>query len=187
MDVRYSRTAVFLHWLVAGLMFLQFPLGWLMQQIARQPPGLRTDAFSLHKSIGLVILSVVVARLAWRLSHPVGPLAASPPWQQRVASLTHGALYALILAMAISGYLSSVYSGRPIVFFGLPIPSWSPRVRDVEDLMDAIHLWASWALLATFTLHLAGAFSHRGEGAGLAGRMDPRARASPYSGFSSGT
>jgi len=183
MTPRYARTAIILHWLVAGLMVLQFPLGWLMQEFARDPASLRTDAFDLHKSIGLVLMAIVVARLAWRLSHPVSALEG-PAWQQRLASATHGMLYLLLVAMAVSGYLSSVYGGRPIVFFGLPIASWAAASHDLKELMDDIHLVASWTLLATFAVHLAGAISHRAALGSLAGRMRP---GQALSGFSKGT
>jgi cytochrome b561 len=39
--VRYNRVAIALHWIVATLVIGQFALGWLMQEIAKQPPGAR--------------------------------------------------------------------------------------------------------------------------------------------------
>jgi cytochrome b561 len=46
---RYTRTAIFLHWLVAVLVLGQFTLGWLMQEIPKSPAGGGADAFNFHK------------------------------------------------------------------------------------------------------------------------------------------
>src|SRR3982750_1515850 len=73
---RYTAFAAALHWIVAVILVVQFSWGWLMQQIPKQPPGLRADAFNLHKSIGLTILLLMLARLAWRLAHRPPPLPA---------------------------------------------------------------------------------------------------------------
>src|SRR5436853_478106 len=40
---RYTRTAVILHWLIAALLLVEVAQGWLMQEIPKQPPGLRRD------------------------------------------------------------------------------------------------------------------------------------------------
>ncbi len=56
-------------------MIVQFTWGWVMQTIPKQPPGLRADAFNVHKSIGLTILALMVLRALWRWRHPA-PAAA---------------------------------------------------------------------------------------------------------------
>jgi len=55
---RYTRTAIVLHWLIAAIVIAEFAWGWWMQEIPKQPPGFRADAFNLHKSIGLTILVI---------------------------------------------------------------------------------------------------------------------------------
>ena len=66
-DARYTGVAVALHWLIAAIVLVQITWGWSMQQIPKQPPGLRADAFNMHKSIGLVLLALMLIRLGWRL------------------------------------------------------------------------------------------------------------------------
>jgi len=63
---RYTRTAIALHWIVALAVVVQVTWGWVMQAIPKQPPGVRADAFNLHKSVGLVILALMLVRLGWR-------------------------------------------------------------------------------------------------------------------------
>ena len=65
---RYSRTAIALHWLIALAVIGQFAWGWWMQDIPKQPPGPRVDAFNLHKSIGLTILALMCVRVALALA-----------------------------------------------------------------------------------------------------------------------
>ena len=75
---RYSRTAIVLHWLIALAVVVQFSWGWVMQSIAKQPPGLRADA--LRKSDRPAILALMCVRLIWRWRHRPPPLPAMPKW-----------------------------------------------------------------------------------------------------------
>ena len=161
---RYTRTAIVLHWLIATLVLLQFPWGWWMQTIPKQPVGPRVDAYNLHKSIGLTILVLALVRLAWRLRHRPPPLPHLPRWQRSVAWINHGVLYGVILAMPIMGYLGSAFSGYPVKYFGWVLPAWSARNDALKDLMSTGHFAVSWVLLAAVVLHLAAVIKHTREG-----------------------
>jgi cytochrome b561 len=157
---RYTRTAVVLHWVVAAIVLAQFPLGWWMQDIPKQPPGPRAEMFNLHKSIGLAVLGLMVARLAWRMGHVPPALPPMPRWQAMAARSTHWLLYALLIGMPLTGYLGSVYSGYPVKFFGMTLPSWAARDAQLKEWMGTAHLVLSWALLAAFGLHILGVAKH---------------------------
>ena len=157
---RYTTVAIVLHWLVAAIVLVQFTWGWSMQQIAKQPPGLRADAFNVHKSIGLVLLALMLVRLGWRLRHPPPPLTGLPAWQRRLANGTHRLLYAALIVMPLAGYLGSVFSGYPVKWFGITLPAWGWKSEAVKDLMSTVHLCTSFVLLAAVTLHVAGALRH---------------------------
>ena len=157
---RYTRTAVVLHWVVAAMLLVQYPLGWLMQQIPKDPPGQRANIFNVHKSIGFVILALMVARLAWRLGHPAPALPAMPRWQAGLARATHAALYVVLLALPLSGYLGSVFSGYPVKFFGVVLPAWGAKNVQLKDLMSTVHLALGWVLATGFVLHMAGVVKH---------------------------
>ena len=170
---RYSRTAVFLHWLVAAMVAIQVPLGWAMQAIAKSPPGPRADAFNLHKSFGMTIAAVILVRLAWRAGHRPPPWPAQwPRWQHVLAVANHAALYLLLIGMAATGYLGSAYSGYPVRYFGIVLPSWAGKNDALKSFFASAHEVLAWLLVAAFVLHVAGAFVHwRREGGSLAGRM----------------
>jgi cytochrome b561 len=168
---RYSRTAIVLHWLIALAVVVQFTWGWAMQSIPKQPPGLRADAFNLHKSIGLTILVLMCLRLLWRWRHRPPPLPAMPGWQANLANFTHATLYVALFVMPIAGYLGSVFSGYPVKYFGIVLPAWGWKDPALKDLMSAVHFIASWVLAGAVALHLAGAFRHMLSRDGLTARM----------------
>jgi cytochrome b561 len=174
---RYTRTAIALHWLIAAAVFVQVNWGWFMQAIPKQPPGLRADAFNVHKSIGLTILALMMVRLLWRWLHPAPPLPPMPPWQARLARITHVTIYAALFVMPLAGYLGSVFSGYPVKYFGVTLPAWGYRSEAIKSFMSGVHFAASFVLVAAVLLHIAGALKHWLDGDGFVARMGlPRGR-----------
>jgi len=172
---RSTRTAIALHWLTALAVVVQFAWGWWMQSIPKEPPGMRADAFNLHKSIGLTLFALMVLRVIWRSVHPPPPLPPMPRWQSRLARFNQLLLYVALLAMPLAGYLGSVFSGYPVKYFGISLPSWGARDAGLKDLFSATHYGASWVLAGAVMLHLAGNVKHALiDRDGLLGRMGLR-------------
>ena len=171
---RYTNTAVVLHWLVAVAVTAQFAFGWLMQQIPKSPSGVRADAFNLHKSIGLCLLALALFRLGWRLGHRPPPFPVMAKWRERAARGTHAALYGALIVMPLTGYLGSAWSGYPVKWFGVVLPTWATSVPALKALMSAIHLATSYALLSLVVLHVAGALEHWRRSDGVLARMSLR-------------
>jgi cytochrome b561 len=168
---RYTRTAVVLHWLIAALLLVEFAHGWWMQEIPKQPAGVRADAFNQHKSVGLVLLALALVRLGWRLAHRPPALPATARWQALAAKGNHALLYAMMLAMPLSGYLGSVFSGYPIKWFGVTLPAWGWSDPGIKEFMSSVHLATSWILLVSFCLHVAGTIKHSLAGDAVMARM----------------
>jgi cytochrome b561 len=174
---RYDPIAITLHWLIAIALIAQVSLGWLMQQVPKQPPGPRAAWFNLHKSIGLTLGALIVARLIWRLTHRPPPLPASlPRWQTFSAPALHRILYIAMLAMPLSGYFGSIYSGHPVRYFGVGLPSWGAQDDALKNLFSTIHFVAAWTLIALFAGHVTAALSHLVSRDGIFRRMWPSAR-----------
>lgn len=173
--VRYGGPAIALHWLVAALVLGQLALGWWMIEIPKSPPGLRAGWFNVHKSIGLTIGLLMLARLWWRLRHPAPSLPATlPRWQVLAARANHALLYACLLAMPLSGYLGSVFSGYPILYFGVRLPQWGWASPPLKDFFSAVHFAAVYLLMLLVTLHVAAALKHLlVDRDGVFGRMLP--------------
>ena len=152
---RYDRTAVVLHWLLAILLTLTTLIGWRMMWIEHQPGAERW--FDLHKSIGLVIATLVAVRLAWRLGHRPEPLVAGPRWEARLARIVHGLLYVGMVALPITGYLGAAYSKAGVQWFGLATPRWTPPDHDTAERFFTVHAVLLWTTVTLVVVHVAGA------------------------------
>ena len=162
----YTRTAVGLHWLIAGLIIAAVFMGWTMTRMEITPARLKL--FNYHKWAGVTILALSVLRLLWRLTHPPPPLsprqmALTPAWQQRAAKVSHALMYVLFLAVPLLGWAYSSAAGVPIVWFGvLPLPDWMPVNRDMANsLLKPLHAYAAFTLAGVVLLHVAAAFKHQ--------------------------
>ena len=125
--LHYGTTAKALHWLVVGLLVIQYSIGWLMPDIKR---GMNSGlAMTLHISIGTLILIVIVARLVRRLAHPVAPECSLAPWQRLTSEAVHWLLYVLVLATTVSGWLFASARGWTISWFYMvpPMPQLENR------------------------------------------------------------
>ena len=157
----YGATAIALHWIVALLVLAQIGLGWWMLDLPKSPPGLRAGWFNAHKSIGLTIGLLALARLAWRLRHPAPPLPASMArWQARVAHASHHLLYACLIVQPLAGYLGSSFTKYPIKVFGYTLPHWGWDSPALKDLFSAIHLGVAMLFSVLVALHVSAALKH---------------------------
>jgi len=152
-----------LHWLVVLLILLMAWIGLRMGDMPNGPD--KIASYALHKSVGISILALVLVRIGWRwyAGAPEG-LPGTPRWQERIASLTHLALYALLLAMPLSGWILNSASGFPLQWFGLVnlpaiagkdhdlgIVSYSYNYRmgeNMDDVMDRSFLGGAKATAA---------------------------------------
>jgi cytochrome b561 len=152
--LHYGTTAKILHWLVVALLVTQYSIGWLMPNIKRgMNPGL---AMTLHISIGTLILALILARLAWRLTHPVAPESSLAPWQRLTSEAVHWLLYVLVLATTLSGWLFASARGWTIAwFYILPLPMLTAGNPQLLHTIDGWHQDCEWALLTLIGLHFA--------------------------------
>lgn len=156
---RYDPVSIVLHWVIAVLILVLFLLGWYMVDLPKGSPE-RTSFFTLHKSIGLTVAALVVVRLAWRWRFPMlAPPAALGPWQRRLATGVHRALYVFMVLQPLSGYLSSSYSGYATRIWGVTLPQWAEKNPARNEFFTGVHELSSMVLLALIGLHLCGAFA----------------------------
>src|ERR1700758_1428380 len=149
---QYGATAKIFHWMIVALLAAQYPVGWLMPDIhGDMQPG---APMALHISLGIVILALIVARLVWRLTHPVAPESSLPRWQQLSSEATHWLLYVLVLATTLSGWLFASFRGWSISFFYLfPLPMLASDNAAAGKAIDGLHQAAEWTLLVLIGLH----------------------------------
>ena len=157
--LQYGATAKTLHWLIVALLVVHYPIGWLMPDIHRgDKPG---APMTFHVSFGIVILTLIVLRFVWRLTHPVAPESSLPPWQRLSSEFLHWMLYGLVLATTITGWLFASFRGWPLSFFYLvPLPMLASDNAAAGKFIDGWHQAAEWTLLAFIGVHVAAAMAH---------------------------
>ena len=152
-----------LHWTVGAGMLGMLALGFYMHETKSY--GL----YSWHKSIGVTLLIVIIARVVWRLRQGFpSPVGAHPLWQQRLARATHWILLAATLVMPLSGMLYSGLGGYGIKVFGVTlVPGQQdsngktlPFNDGLAELFEGVHHYTAWLIVVVVSLHIAGALKH---------------------------
>lgn len=156
---RYTGTAIVLHWLAGFLIVGGFALGLWMTGLEISPAKLTW--YSYHKWIGITVFLIALARLAWRRAHPPPMPVAMPEWQRKAAAATHVALYALMLAIPLSGWIYSSATGVSVAYFGLvPLPDLVPKDKTLAAILKGIHVTLNYSLLALVIVHVGAALKH---------------------------
>lgn len=168
---RFGLISRLLHWAMAVLILALLVLGTVLINIK---PNLSTLwLYGLHKTMGLTALSLAVIRLIWhRISPPPPPIGPPTHWQNRAARATHRALYVLMLAIPLSGWIASSASGLDVVIFGqITLPPITPTSEPLESAGFAVHGILTKLLMALLLAHIAGAVLHGLKGDGTIRRI----------------
>lgn len=168
---KYTRTAVVLHWLIALLVGLNILLAITVDYF---PDSFARPIIDFHKSVGITVLGLVCLRILWRLTHRPPPLPADyKPWEAMLANSAHYALYALIIAMPLTGWISdSGWKGAPthpmMLFwiipwfrFGFITSMDAANQKYIHDLFGNFHTLLSYGLYGVLGLHTLGALKHQ--------------------------
>jgi cytochrome b561 len=180
--LRYNNGAVFLHWLTAIIVIAQVVVGFTFGNMERGPA--RSDLFTVHKTIGAVILILALIRLGWRIAHPPPPYPPElPRWERVAGTWTHRLFYFLLITLPLTGLaavsadaLAKGEATTPLLG-GIPLPLIPGMTRDASHLAGTTHVILVLVTLALVVLHVAAALKHQFQGNRAAGRMPPfRAR-----------
>ncbi|MDF7657701.1 cytochrome b [Erwiniaceae bacterium L1_54_6] len=159
--LRFGAVSILLHWLMALAIYGMFVLGLWMVGLGYYDGWYHT-APEIHKSIGILLFSALLIRLAWRfLSPPPAPLSSYSTPVRLTAIAAHWLLYALLLTILLSGYLISTADGKPISFFGwFEVPALLAGAAAQADTAGDIHLWLAWTVVVLSVLHGLAALKH---------------------------
>jgi cytochrome b561 len=161
---RYGAVAMTLHWLIAVAIIGMLVLGKYMHGLPRSDPD-KFMLYQLHKSFGLTVLALTVLRIGWRLVNRAPPLPATmPAWERLAAHASHFLLYALMLAIPLSGWamISASTLGVPTLWFGqIEVPNLpvTPGDETQETFEDAHELLGNLMILLLL-VHVAAALKH---------------------------
>lgn len=168
---RYTSVAIGLHWLIATLALGQIAGGLYMEGLPDSADAEKFQLIQLHKSFGITILLLTLARLGWRLTHKPPPLpVAMPGWQKALARGVHVLFYALLIGVPLGGW--AMVSASPLAetvqtyLFGvIPWPHL-PFFDGVEDRrglahdIAELHELGAKTMLALVVLHVGAAMKH---------------------------
>jgi cytochrome b561 len=170
---RYHAVAIALHWLVAVAVVATFPLGVFLADLPTSPR--KSELADYHRWIGVTVFALMALRVAWRATHRPPPLPPLPAWQRRAAAVTHWALYALLLAIPLSGWLYSSAAGATTTYLDLwRLPDAVGADEALAAALKLAHQTLNFGLLALAVAHVAAAVKHHFvDGDGLLARMLP--------------
>jgi cytochrome b561 len=170
----WGLAARLLHWMMAALLIGMLLLGWYMVEVVgTRDLVLRYQLTQWHKSFGFVAFALAVLRLLWRFVNPTPPHPEGALLSERLAArFSHVALYLLMLAVPLSGWLMA--SASPLndpgafpfqmknMVFGLfEMPDPHPKGdRALEATLKAVHYWSAMALVLAVAAHVSGALVH---------------------------
>jgi len=163
-----------LHWLIAGLILFQLGVGVYMVEVIGGDLINRFQLTQTHKSWGVVIFALALLRLVWRALNPRPALPQGMSSMERMAAEgAHIALYALMIALPLTGWLMASASPlndpdaypfqvKNMVFglFELPDP-YQPGDKALSEQIARFHAGLALALGALLAVHTGAALKHQ--------------------------
>lgn len=170
----YGSVTKAFHWLTALLILAALPLGWFANDLAHQvrdPASGATDAevaraallFSLHKTVGVTVFFVALARILWAATQiKPGLLNADRRLEVTAAELAHWLLYGALVLVPLTGWIhhAAATGFAPILWpFGQTLPL-VPQSAVVSAVSGGLHVIFMWVLVGSLVAHVAGALKH---------------------------
>lgn len=160
----YGAVTKTFHWTIAVIVLILLPLGIFMGDM---PMGLaKLQAVNLHKSLGMTVLLLVIARICWHIySNRPDEVETIKPWERIGAKIMHYSLYVLLLAQPLTGWIFSSAKGRAVNVFGLftlPNLVGTDKVtgKTYGHTFNELHSVLGWIILILVCLHIAAALKH---------------------------
>jgi cytochrome b561 len=156
---RFAPIQRFLHWLMAICILAMLFIGvGMVSTILPKYLGL----IELHKTLGIILLILVVIRIVARWRYGAPPLPASLPAPIKlVAVLSHYLLYTLMVVMPLLGWAMLSAADYPVVLFGgLRLPPILPQSELLHTVLWDAHHYLGLLFYAVVLAHLSAALMH---------------------------
>lgn len=147
-----------LHWLTAILVFTMLIIGFFMVNSLENYARL----VMVHRSLGLLVLVVVLVRIANRLTHRAPALPATVgSIERKLVVATEISLYVLLVLQPLVGWAMVSASGRPIVVFGsVRVPPIAPFGAELFAVLRQIHSLTALAFVVAIAAHVSAVLLH---------------------------
>lgn len=146
-----------LHWLLFGLLVVQYSLAWLFDAFGKHG-AIHQWIVATHMSFGTLILVVAGLLVITRVTGSRPSNAFLPSWQQTLAQVVHGLIYLLILAQPLIGLTWVMSHGHAVPIFGLF--SLPPIITSAPDWIGTAHGYVGWTLFWLLAFHILAALYH---------------------------
>jgi cytochrome b561 len=158
----YGIPSKLLHWTIALIIFGLIGLGWWMVGLDYYHPRYHSS-LNLHKSLGMIALGLVLAKMLWRYVSPYPVLAKSLVGLPRKAATgMHHLLWLAMVLIPLTGYAISTSEGAGVdVFDWFTIPAWLPKNETLRDVVTVMHEWIAYAAGVLALLHAGAAIKHQ--------------------------
>jgi cytochrome b561 len=150
-----------IHWATAVLFITAMLIGFYcgLQQPGTSP---RKELLEIHKSLGVTLFFLAILRLMVRASTTApGEPPSLSPWVKLAARFNHWALYFILFAMPITGYMFTSAGGYSLKYFWTF--SW-PRLvvhnPEVARFGEETHGLLAYFVYAVVALHIAATIWH---------------------------
>lgn len=168
----WGLIARIIHWLMAAMIFAMLIFGTIMSEFTTDLVQ-KFQMVQQHKSVGFTVFTLAVIRVIWRFMNPTPALPSDMPrWQVQASHISHGLIYALIIAVPLSGWIMSTASPlndpgaypvqvRNMVFGLFEMPDLFPTGdKELSEFFHLVHSILTKALAALLLLHIAAALKH---------------------------
>jgi cytochrome b561 len=155
----YGLVTRAVHWIMAVAIVAMFILGLWMVTLTYYSPWY-TTAPDIHRSVGMLLLGLLVARFVWRLANEKPEDSELSPLERVGAHIVHWGFYPLLCALMVSGYLISSSDGRPVaVFDWFSVPALV-NDKGLEKPAGEVHELLAYLTMALVFLHAAASLKH---------------------------
>ncbi|AFL72962.1 cytochrome b [Thiocystis violascens] len=164
---RYTLLQRLLHWLIALMVFGLLAAGFTFWSLGYEGTvglfgeELTNMLYKIHKTFGILLLLLMIARIALRRVSPAPP--HDPPLsgvERMVGGGIHLLLYALLIGLPIGGWLATAASGYPIQFFDLTLPGIIGENKELGATLFFYHGIGGLVVLGLVLVHTAAGLKH---------------------------
>ena len=160
--MKYHLLSRIFHWVMAILIIFMIGFGIYMTDFISNENTNRHTIYELHKSIGVLVLILLIARIINRLYHKPPTLPESiKNFEKKIAYLAHLGFYFLMLIVPLSGYLMSNFYGFEVKIFGIILPNLTSQNIDLAKIFGEIHEISAFSLAGLIALHVSAVIKHR--------------------------
>ena len=156
---RYSTISIWLHWLMLALMIAVYAAIELREFYPRGSDP-REALKAWHFTLGLTVFVLVWVRIVARIVTAAPPEMAEPAWRSLASKAVHLALYVLMIAMPIAGWVILSAEGDAIPFWGISMPAIAQVDEALAHNAEELHELGGTIGYWLVGLHAAAALFH---------------------------